>query len=641
MKSTIGVFAHVDAGKTTFCEALLYTTGRVQTPGRVDFQSALLDYNRVEKQRGITVFSDMAHFCYEGKHFQLIDTPGHTDFAGEMEQTLPVLDAAILLLNGTNGVQSHTLTLYRLLNEHAIPVYFFINKMDLDTADLAKSLDSIKKQLTPHVFFLSSPNALQSKEFTEWLCDYNDELFAAYLEDRADFSLVLKVAEQQIRQGNLSLVMAGSALQQQGVSQLLKVLALTQSEQAGNPSKPFAGLVYKVGFDAQGNRVTFLKCVDGSLQVKDEIAVGDATEKVHEIRQYFGKDYVSLRAALAGDIVGVTGVSLATPGMGIGASNTQHSPALLPTLRVAVLSEAPHVVLRQCLAKIEAQMPLLAPEFQQSTQQFTVYVMGTVQLEILQAIFREDYQLQVEFGEYQVVYQETIAAPCMGYGHFEPLRHYAEVHLKMEPSRGKGLSFSSAVSTDILPQQSQNLIENSIFSKEHKGVLTGSPITNIHFTLTAGAVHLKHTSGGDLREATWRAIRQGLEQADSLLLEPWYQFEITVPTEMLGRVLSDIARLNGTFQSPESTEAFSTVRGKGSVRAFLEYPQELLAFTKGLGVITLTFFDYLPANHPEQIIQDIGYEKERDLDNPSSSVFCAKGAGFEVKWDEVEAYLHL
>lgn len=639
MKQTIGVFAHVDAGKTTFSESVLYLAKQIDKAGRVDSQNTIFDHNSMEKKRGMTIFSDIASFSWGDKVFQLIDTPGHTDFSAEMEQAISVLDVAILLIDGTAGIQSHTLTLDRLLKKNNIPTYLFINKLDLQTAELNKTFEMMKQQLRPNVYLVQVVSDLLTSQYLEWLCNYDDQLLAAYFAETVTNKLILSVTKRLIRDGTISIVGMGSALHHQGVEGFLDIISATISE-VTLTEQAFSGIVYQVMFDGKDNRVTFIKCLNGELHKKDEIRVGDTVEKIHEIRLYTGKKYQLLESAKPGDIVGVTGLTCKV-GTGLGKQEQTFQPTLVPLLRARLLlNDAPIHQVLACLKKIENQMPSLQVEYEALIQQISVRIMGKIQLEILQTIFAEIYQLNIEFGQARVIYKETIRKPVMGYGHFEPLRHYAEIHFKMLPSDRDELTFTSEVSTDQLGQQAQNIIASSLKARIQKGILTGSPLTKVHFILTMGAMHLEYSSKGDTREAAWRAIRQGLEKAESVLLEPWYTFTITVPTENMGRVLADIMRLFGRAEPPEIFSELTIIKGVGPVKTFIDYQEKIISFTKGKGAITLEYLDYLECHNATEVIAEIGYEKDRDLDYTSSSVFLSGPAGFEVKWDKVEEHLH-
>ncbi|MCL2420696.1 MAG: TetM/TetW/TetO/TetS family tetracycline resistance ribosomal protection protein [Defluviitaleaceae bacterium] len=642
MKITIGVFAHVDAGKTTFCECLLYQTNCVSTFGRVDHGNAVMDHDALEKRRGITIFSDIASFSHEGQDYCLIDTPGHIDFSAEMERALSVLDAAILLISAADGVQSHTITVCRLLREKGIPIYIFINKTDQDGVNIPACMDDIHTKLHINSLLINDVRELNSDHFIQWLCDYDDELMHHYLDNKTDLAFVLKCAKSQIRSGGIALAIPGSALHQKGVMELLDVIGKTLALDTEIEAE-FAARVFKVIHDPKGAKITLLKCLSGSLTVRNEVSYGDdLQEKITKMRLYQGKTYTNINTCYPGDIVGVAGLTMALPGMGLGKCSDIPAPVLRPALKAAVLlNDNSYDTVMECLRKLEAQDPLLEVTYEPSIQEVNVCIMGKVQLEVLKDIILERFGIHIDFSDCHVVYKETVAKPVMGYGHFEPLRHYAETHLRLEPNPNGGIAFTSELHVDRLGRQYQNLIRHSIMERDHKGILTGSSLTDIRFVLTNGAVHDKHTHGGDLREATWRAVRQGMEKAASVLLEPYYEFLIDVDTAAVGRVLSDITKLHGTFTPPEAAGERTRITGSGPVEKFLNYQAALLSFTKGTGAISLSFSGYFPCHNPSEVIERIGYQKDRDMEHTSSSVFCAKGAGFEIKWDEAEAWMHL
>ena len=644
MGTVIGVFAHVDAGKTTFCEALLYLEGEISKPGRVDHEDTLMDYDETEKRRGITIFSGIASFNHQGRSFYLIDTPGHIDFSSETERALAVLDAAILVISAPDGVQSHTITLFRLLKNRHIPIYLFFNKLDQTDGDVDACLNDVREKLTPDCFYLKTPMQLYSDELFEWLCDRDDKLAEYYIEfgvlpDKKQF---LHQLNDLINTGVICFACGGSALRHQGVTELMDILVQTQCERDSTDGN-FTARVFKIIFDANGRKITFLKCLTGELHVKDEIEYCGIREKVHEIRAYQGKNYTRRDMAYAGEIIGVTGLTEAMPGMGIGGCPDLPAPVIKPALKAAVICGAtPIESAVEALRRLEAGDPLLDVSFEPAVSEINVCIMGKVQLEVLQEVLNERYGLNVDFGPCHVLYKETVAAPVMGYGHYEPLRHYAEVHFRLEPNPHGGIIFDSELHVDRLARQYQNLIRHFILQRDHKGVLTGGSVTDIRFVLTNGAIHLKHTEGGDLREAAWRAVRQGLSKAQSILLEPWYAFDIEVLQTYSGRVLSDITRLHGDFKAPEITPTgIVHIHGKGPAATFMNYPVELLSFTGGTGAISMYFQDYYPCHDAEKVIADSNYNKDSDKENTADSVFCAKGAGFLVKWHEAERYMHL
>jgi len=653
MKLTIGVFAHVDAGKTTFCESILYKTKKIEKFGRVDHGSAFMDHNELERRRGITIFSGIASFFHAGDEYYLIDTPGHIDFSAEMERSLSVLDAAILLISAVDKVQSHTITICKLLKEKKIPIYIFINKTEQPGADAQACMDDVKTILQINCHLLADSYEMNNESFVEWLCEFDDELMSLYLDGKASSEIISQSIKRQIALGNISLATSGSALKQEGITQMFAILSETVRE-VKSLEKNFAARVFKVIYDAKGTRVSLIKILSGSLKIKDEVRYGgEFVEKINEIRSYQGKSYTNLAGATVGDIIGITGLNHALPGMGLGDCIDLPTPMLNPALKSAVLvngsSEsskqsaqlAPFDAVMDALRRLEASDPLLEVFYEPSIKEISVKIMGKIQLEILRELISERFKLSIDFSECSVLYRETIAETIKGYGHFEPLRHYAEVHLRLEPNPGGGLEFKSELHTDRLARQYQNLIRHHVLERDHKGILTGSSLTDVTFILTDGAIHKEHTDGGDLREAAYRAVRQGLEKAKAVLLEPYYEFYIDVDITSIGRVLSDITRLYGSFEPPETINERTHVKGKGPVATFIDYQSELLSFTKGTGAISLNLLGYFPCHNTDQIIEKIRYEKERDMENTSSSIFCAKGAGFEVKWFEAEKMMHL
>lgn len=558
-----------------------------------------------------------------------------------MEQTLSVIDYAILLINGTDGVQSHTLTLQRLLLKNSIPTYYFVNKLDLATANFSFSFKKIQEDLNQNIFYLKNKESLFSIEYVEWLTNYDDKLLEDYLNETITNNQIISTTQALVKDCKISLVGCGSALKNNGIVDFLDVLSVTTSAVFSDETS-FSGTVYKIMFDDKNTRITFLKCLNGNLKKKDEITVNKHVEKIHDIRLYSGNKFQSIEQAVSGDIVGVTGLVHSQIGKGVGNNGPDFNTTIIPLLKSAViLKKAPVNKVLSSLKQIEQQIPSLQVDYEPLIQQISVSIMGGIQIEILKHILENDFDLDIDFAKAKVIYKESIRSTVQGYGHFEPLRHYAEIHLQMTPSEKNGLSFSSLVSQDQLNIHAQNIVEASINSRIQKGILTGSPLTKIHFTLTFGAMHVEYNSKGDTREATWRAIRQGLEQSESILLEPWYKFEIIVPMEMIGLILSDIKHLHGTFDTPQvSSNNMAIIQGIGPVSSFMNYHEKLVASTKGLGTISLTFFDYLECHNSEEIISEIGYDKDRDIEYSSSSIFLSGSTGIEIKWEKVKDFLH-
>lgn len=636
MKITIGVYAHVDAGKTTFSETLLYQQKTITAVGRVDKQNTLLDYHAIEKNKGITVFSDTSHFTYQDQAYQLLDTPGHTDLSAEMEQTLPVIDVAILVINGNDGVQSHTLTLYRMLKKRGIPTYIFINKLDSQTSDLNAAITSIQTHLSSDTYYLTNLTDLNDPTYIEWLANYDDELIEPFLEGTVTAAQTLAATKRAIKSGAIHLMMGGSALKQLGVDTLMALIYQTYQADVVPATADFGGYVYKIMYNEKNERVTLLKVMSGELKPRDSFMLGEQIEKVNNVRKYSGAQYQRLEVATTGDIVGVTGLKTTQIGMGLGNYTPPTSVVKKPMLRATLTATTPFDNnFYATLQKITEQMPLISLEYPKDKPEVYINFIGKIQLEVFQDLLSQMSDFEVNFSEYTVLYKETITDTVIGYGHYEPLGHYAEIHLRMEPSDEPGLQFASEVHIEDVGQTSQNIIGASINARIQRGVLTGSPLTNVKFTLVLGKLDQMHSSNGDERQATWRAIRQGLEQATSQVLEPWYAFEIITPTDYMGRIMADIPKLQGEFEPPIITGEVCTIKGRGPVRDFAKYPDTLASLTKGTGNIQLEFDRYLPCYDQAEVIAEIGYEKDRDLDYPSSSILFKKGAGYEVKWQDM------
>lgn len=645
-KLCMGILAHVDAGKTTLSEAMLYTCGQIRKLGRVDHGDAFLDNFSMERERGITIFSKQASFSWKECEITLLDTPGHVDFSAEMERTLQVLDLAVLVISGADGVQGHTKTLMRLLAMHEIPTFLFVNKMDQPGTDREALLENLRSSLDENCFDWSE-KARAAAGFGESIALCSEELMEEFLE-------MGKVSEESlggaIAKRQMFPVYFGSALKLDGVEELLDGIA--RFAKAPAYGENFAARVFKISRDAAGNRLTHMKITGGTLRVKQVIgnensASSDAEiwqEKVDQIRCYEGASYKAVDEAEAGEIVTVTGLQRSFAGEGLGAEVKNETAVLHPVLTYRVILEVgtdPVTALAK-FRELEEEAPELHVLWKEEARQIHVQVMGEVQLEILKRQLHERFGMEASFGEGSIVYLETIAAPVIGIGHFEPLRHYAEVHLLLEPGEpGSGLTFEANLPVDALERNWQRLILTHLEEKTHLGVLTGSPITDMRITLVNGKAHLKHTEGGDFRQATYRAVRQGLMRAKSVLLEPIYAFEIEVPTAQIGRAMTDIKKQGGSFETPGSVGEMSLLSGKVPVATMKDYPRELAAYTKGLGKLSLRLAGYEPCHNAEEVIAASGYDPERDLENPSSSVFCAHGAGFVVDWTKVGEYAHL
>ncbi len=645
--TSVGVLAHVDAGKTTLSEQLLYRCGVLRAAGRVDEQSAFLDHSDVERRRGITVFSDQADLQIGGRPFTLVDTPGHVDFSGEMERCLAVLDCAVLVVSAAEGVQAHTETLWRLLRERKIPTFVFLNKTDRAGADVEGTLAQLKRLREGFCPLAGFSAGAADPDAEEFLAGLDDELLEAYLSGAADRELYLRKARKLTAEGRLFPVFSGSALKGEGVEALLSGLSLLAPAPTGKREAPFSGLVYKVRHD-KGGRVAYLRVEQGVLRPRDPIRTGaeDEEEKCGELRGVQGGRYTVLREAGPGVLCAVTGLSVPRPGDRIGAGAGKTRPASLkPLLSSKVLfdrEQTPAPVMLERFRELEDEEPLLAVAWSRQDQEIQVQVMGEIQLEVLQEVVRERWGIDVSFAPCSVLYRETLLSPVVGVGHFEPLRHYAEVHLLLSPApEGSGIVFKSACHQDDLSMNWQNLIRTHVLEKQHKGVLIGAPLTDVEVTLLSGRAHLKHTEGGDFREAVYRAVRQGLMSGESVLLEPYYEFEAETALDEIGRVQSDLTRLEGECGAPWEENGRMRLHGRGPVRTLMEYPKSFAALTRGRGRLSFRFGGYRPCRDQEQVVREAGYEPERDLENTPDSVFCSHGAGFPVKWDEAPSHMHL
>ena len=620
----VGLLAHVDAGKTTLSESILYQSGAIRNLGRVDHQDAFLDTDEMERERGITIFSKQAVLTWKDTEITLLDTPGHVDFSAEMERVLQVLDCAVLVISGADGVQGHTETLWKLLTRYGIPVFLFVNKMDQEGTDCGKLLAELKSRFSEGCIDFGRVET-GAEEVIEEIAVCDEQTMEEYLEKGsvAAASIRRLVAERKIFPCYF-----GSALHLQGVEELMNGIC-TYQMQKEYPAV-FGAKVYKIARDGQGNRLTYLKVTGGTLKVKD--VIGENGDKVNQIRVYSGEKYELLSEADAGKVCAVTGLAETYPGQGLGAEKDSELPILEPVLTYRIILPDDcnvHTMLRD-LKLLEEEEPELHVVWIEKSQEIHV------------RIIKERFGVLVEFGEGSIVYKETIAAPVEGVGHFEPLRHYAEVHLRLEPGeRGSGIQFDSECSEDVLDRNWQRLVLTHLEEKEHKGVLTGSVITDMKITLTSGKAHLKHTEGGDFRQATYRAVRQGLKKAESVLLEPYYEFRIELPSENVGRAMTDIQNRFGKFEAPETLGEMTVLTGIAPVSTLSGYQKDVIAYTGGRGRISLTLKGYDLCHNQEEVVAARGYDSELDLANPTGSVFCAHGAGFVVDWDEVEEYMHM
>ena len=646
MKKTFGIFAHVDAGKTTFSEQILYYTKSIRKKGRVDYKEAFLDSQKVEKERGITVFSDVGTFSYDGDTYYLIDTPGHIDFSPEMERTLSILDYAILVVSAVEGIQGHTETLWNLLKNCKIPTFIFINKIDRVGADVNKVYQQLKRRFSEDICLLSNNSLTNlSDEEIEFIAGKDEELLNLYFEDNYNNQLWIDKLKLLVKERQIFVATSGSALLDQGVKEFLDIfnkLTMTNYEL----TDIFTGKVFKIRYDEKGTRITYIKALSGLLKVKDELVYNlngeEIREKVNEIRAYNGVKYEIKDVASAGEVFAVTGISNMKAGMGIGIEDSTEEE-MIPTLTAKVLYDST-VNIKEVLKYfkiLESEEKTLNVQYDEILKEMHINVMGKIQLEVLKEIIQERFNLNVEFDKPEILYKETIGNEVNGYGHFEPLRHYAEVHLKLLPGeRGEGIVFENRCHNDYLTPGQQNLIKTHIFEKKHRGILTGSEIDDIKVILITGRAHIKHTEGGDFREATKRALRQGLDSAENILLEPYYNFKIEVDNQLLGRVLSDVQKMNGTFNEQQSVGDRVIITGRGPVATFMDYSLEFQALSKGKGGLSLMYGGYDVCHNAEEVIERIGYNKDADPEYTSSSIFCAKGVGYSVKGDEVVNYMH-
>ena len=631
-KIVVGILAHVDAGKTTLSEGMLYTSGAIRTMGRVDNRDAFLDTYALERERGITIFSKQAVFPLGTTQVTLLDTPGHVDFSPEMERTLQVLDYAILVISGADGVQGHTRTLWNLLRRYEIPTFVFVNKMDQKGTDAEVLLQELKNVLEEGCVDFS---AKRDVHFYEEAAVCSEDALEEFLEIGR---LKKETLQELFLDRQLFPCFFGSALRLEGVKEFVEQM----QELIKVPAYPetFGVKVFKIARDEAGNRLTYLKITGGSLKVKAVIE----GQKVNQIRIYSGEKYEAVNEVEAGSICAVTGLSDTYPGEGLGAEQGTYLPVLEPVLNYQVIpteGDDPILLLPK-LRELEEEEPQLHIVWEEALQEIHVQLMGEVQLEVLKTLIYERFGAEVEFGQGNILYKETIQNTVEGVGHFEPLRHYAEVHLLLEPGEpGSGVQCMSVCSEDLLDRNWQRLILTHLMETEHRGVLTGAPITDIRITLVSGKAHLKHTEGGDFRQAVYRAVRQGLKQADSVLLEPYYEYRLELPSENVGRAMTDIERMHGTFGLPQTEADRTILTGMAPVSTMRDYQKEVHAYTRGNGTLQCTLKGYAPCHNTEEVLAATGYDSERDTLHPTGSVFCAHGAGFLVPWYEVKEYMHL
>ncbi len=638
-KLVIGILAHVDAGKTTLSEALLYTSGARRTLGRVDHRNAFLDTDVQEQERGITIFSKQALLSFNGADITLLDTPGHADFSSEMERTLQVLDCAVLVISGTDGVQGHTRTLWKLLESYNIPVFIFVNKMDLDGADPQAVITQLKSRLSDACIDFGSPTSERDEAIA--MCS------EAALDNFLDSGSVChKLTSELISSRKVFPVWFGSALKLEGIEEFLSNLASYSTPPVY--SNEFGAKVFKISHDEKNQRLTWLKITGGSLRAKTLLSGGNDEnawqEKADQLRLYSGSKFSATDEASAGEIIAVSGLTKTYAGMGLGIEPDSPSAVLEPVLNYRLILPDgcdAHTVLPR-LKQLEEEDPMLKILWSEENKEIHVRLMGQIQLEVLRRLISDRFNLQVDFGAGSIVYKETISNRVEGIGHFEPLRHYAEVHLLMESApRGSGIEISSSCPTDKLDLNWQRLIFTHIAEREHPGVLTGSAITDIKISVVAGRAHVKHTEGGDFRQATYRAIRQGLMQAESVLLEPFYDFTLELPPSCVGRAMTDIQTMGGELNDPITDGEMTVLSGFAPVAGLSDYWQDVTAYTRGLGRLTCSFRGYEPCRNQQEVVVEIGYDPERDTENTPDSVFCDHGAGFNVKWNRVRDYMHV
>ncbi len=643
----IGILVHVYVGKTTLAESILYTCGNIRTVGRVDHGDAFLDNYALERARGITIFSKQAQITWDNKEITLLDTPGHVDFSAEMERTLQVLDYAILVISGADGVQGHVETLWRLLKRYEIPTFLWVNKMDQEGTDKEKLLTELQERLHEHCVEFGDVEKEYGEKFLDSLAMCSEELMEEFLETGSltGESIADAVAHRQVFPCYF-----GSALKLTGVQDFLQ--GINRYTLAPEYPEEFGARVFKIGRDTAGNRLTYLKVTGGKLRVKMFVSNANSAgekeqiweEKADQLRVYDGVKYHTEEEIPAGGICAVTGLSQTFAGQGLGYETENGLPVLEPVLTYQILwpEDKDPITVLGLLKQLEEEDPQLHLLWKEEAGEIHVQVMGEVQIEILQSLIRERFDLEVTFGRGSIVYKETIAEPVVGIGHFEPLRHYAEVHLLMEPGeRGSGLQFAAMCSEDVLDKNWQRLVLIHLEERIHPGVLTGSEITDMRILLIAGRAHQKHTEGGDFRQATYRAVRQGLRKSRSILLEPVFSFSLEVPTEMLGRAMSDIKRMHGDFEVPETKDNISILTGTAPVATMGDYQREVNAYTGGRGRFSCVVKGYEPCHNAEEVIAERNYNPEADTANPTGSVFCAHGAGFVVDWDQVDSYAHV
>ncbi|MEG2788151.1 MAG: TetM/TetW/TetO/TetS family tetracycline resistance ribosomal protection protein [Romboutsia sp.] len=659
MNKTIGVLAHVDAGKTSFCEQILYHTNVIRSRGRVDSKNTFLDNHDIEKQRGITIFSEQGKFNYNNSIYNIIDTPGHIDFSPDMERAISIMDYAIITISAVEKIQSHTKTVFRLLKKNNTPIFFFINKIDRNGADVKNLINDIKLSFSENSIDISenlhiNDDVRLSEELIEFIAERDEKLLDKYFNDLYEKDLWIEALIRNIKECNIYPILKGSALQDIGIEDfLVKLDFLSYTQYKIDDS--FLGKVYKIKYDENKSRITYIKIISGSVKVKDEITyrVDDKkiTEKINNIRLYNSNKFESINEALAGQIVAIKGITKATSNNYIfykdidlnQFENIKIDIDVVPTLKSKVIFDK-KLNIREVIDAfkiLNCEEPALKVEWNEALKEIHIHVMGKVQLEVLKEIVKDRFNIDIDFDKCEILYKETIKEKTIGYGHFEPLGHYSEVHLEIEPlSRNKGIEFESKTHVDDLSIGHQNLVKTHIFEKEHRGILGGYPITDIKVSLITGKAHTKHTSGGDFRQATLRALRQGLEQIKNVLLEPFYKFKIEVDSDYLGRVLSDIQKMHGVFETPLIRDETCIIEGKGPVATFMDYPLELISFSKGSGSISVIFDGYYECHNSDEVLDGKNYDKNSDSEYTSNSIFCSKGQGYVIKGREAKDHMH-
>lgn len=644
MKKTVGILAHVDAGKTTFCEQLLYHTNSIKKMGRVDLKTAHLDSHEIEKERGITIFSDVGIIHYKEDTYYLVDTPGHIDFSPEMERAIQVMDYAIIIISAIEGIEGHTETVWSLLRKYQVPTFFFINKTDRVGAAVHKVINDLRLTFTQDIYDITEFN-LEDDELMEWIALKDDELLQDYLEGNIDKTKYKSVLSKMIINNQAFLCASGSALENNGIISFFDTFhQLTETNY--NEQLNFKGRIFKIRHDDNKQKLSYIKVLTGKLTVKDVLSYQideDVTEeKVNQIRLYNGKDYQEVSSVKAGDICCVVGLKKAGIGTGLGCKSI-HQYEINPTLtsKVSFDSTLNTKDILNAFQILEEEDPSLHVVWENHLKEIHIHVMGIIQLEVLEKVVFNRFGYEVQFAAPEILYKETITEVVYGYGHYEPLRHYAEVHLRIEPApRGSGVLLGNECHPNALAIGIQNNILHYLIEKEHHGILTGSILTDVKITLVNGIFHEKHTTGGDFKEATLRALRQGLEKAKSQLLEPYYQVKIKIDINLVGRVLSDITKAKGTYEPPDIKDNKAMINGRVPVSTFMNYPTVLASFTQGKGMIQLQFSGYDICHNEEEVVEQKAYQKDSDIAYPSSSVFCAKGQSFVVKWNQAEDFMH-